>query len=287
MTTGSQETGRCLNCGGPLNGPFCSSCGQRAVPPNPTIAELTGDAWQELSGYDGRILATVRGLLRPGQLTEDYVSGRRAHYLPPVRVYLAVSVLYFVIAAATPTTIGDANGREVRAGGVRIEVSGAPSDRVLSEEDRAELRAQVAGAPRLLQPMLQSMLDDPAAFRSRVFMTMPRVLFAMLPVSAAIVSLFYRGRTFPTALVFAVHVHSFVFVALALAELAKFTNSVSIVIGAGALAMLAVVAYALMASRRVFGGSWVVVAAKTAAIGVCYSIASIPAFAFILAWASM
>jgi hypothetical protein len=286
MTTGPRETGRCLNCRGVLNGPFCSSCGQRAVPPNPTIAELTGDAWQELSGYDGRILATVRGLLRPGQLTEDYVSGRRAHYLPPVRVYLAVSVLYFVIAAATPATIGD-EGREVRAGGVRIEVSGASSDRVLSDEERAELRAQLAGAPRLLQPMLQGMLDDPAAFRSRVFVTMPRVLFAMLPVSAAIVSLFYRGRTFPTALVFAVHVHSFVFVALALAELAKFTNSVAIVLAAGALAMLAVVVYALMASRRVFGGSWLAVAGKTAAIGLCYSIASIPAFAFILAWASM
>lgn len=286
MAAGPPATARCLNCGGPLSGPFCSSCGQRAVPPNPTVAELTGDAWRELSGYDGRILATARGLLHPGQLTEDYVSGRRAHYLPPVRVYLAVSVLYFVIAAAAPTTIGGPGGREVRTGGVRIEVTGAPADAPLSEEDRGELRAQLAEAPRLLQPMLQSMIDDPSGFRTRVFTTMPRVLFGMLPVFAAIVSLFYRRRPFPTALVFAVHLHSFVFVVMALAELAKFTNSVVFAVGAGVLAMASVLAYTLVASRRVYGGSWALVAAKTAGIGVLYLIASIPAFAIILAWVS-
>ena len=30
----------CLNCGAALVGSFCSHCGQRAVPPNPTLREL-------------------------------------------------------------------------------------------------------------------------------------------------------------------------------------------------------------------------------------------------------
>jgi len=87
--------------------------------------------------------------------------------------------------------------------------------------------------------------------------------------------------------VFAVHLHSFAFVVLALAELAKFTDSVVIAVGAGALAMFSVLSYILVASRRVYGGGWPVVAAKTAGIGVLYPVASIPAFAIILAWASM
>jgi hypothetical protein len=91
MSAVATPADRCLNCGTPLSGPFCSSCGQRAVPQNPTVAELTNDAWQELSGYDGRIMATVRGLLRPGQLTSTYLAGRRAHFLPPLRIYLIVS----------------------------------------------------------------------------------------------------------------------------------------------------------------------------------------------------
>src|SRR5262245_46317289 len=92
----------CLNCGEPLRGSFCSACGQRVVPPDPSVAELAGDAWEELSGYDGRIAATFRGLLHPGFLTREYVAGRRARYLSPLRLYLSVSVLYFLIAASTP-----------------------------------------------------------------------------------------------------------------------------------------------------------------------------------------
>lgn len=287
MIDATPATGRCLNCGGALTGPFCSACGQRAVPPNPTVAELTNDAWQELSGYDGRILATVRGLLRPGQLTHDYVAGRRAHYLPPLRVYLTVSVLYFLIAAAAPTTIGEINGREVRTGGLRIEVTDPRSGGELSAADRAELEAQLAGTPWYLRPMLQQILNDQAGFRARVFTTMPRVLFGMLPVFAGIVALFYRGRTFATALVFAVHLHSFAFVALAVAELAKFTGSVIAAVSMGIIAMLLILAYVLIASRRVYGGSWLVIIAKTAGLGVVYLLASIPAFTIILAWASL
>jgi hypothetical protein len=247
MPDATPAAGTCLNCGGALTGPFCSSCGQRDVPPNPTVAELTNDAWQELSGYDGRILATVRGLLRPGHLTREYLAGRRAHYLPPLRIYLTVSVLYFLVGAAAPTVVGEINGREVRAGGLRIDVADPRSGGVLTGEDRAELQAQLAETHWLLRPMLQQILDDPDAFRARVFTTMPRVLFGMLPVFAAIVSLFHRGRTFPTALVFAVHLHSFAFVALAVGELAKFTGSAPVAVGAGVISLLLVLAYALSA----------------------------------------
>jgi hypothetical protein len=40
----------CLNCGAPLAGPFCAECGQRDVPPYPSVRELVVDAFWELSG---------------------------------------------------------------------------------------------------------------------------------------------------------------------------------------------------------------------------------------------
>ena len=85
----------CLNCGAELDGAFCSACGQRSVPADPTVAELAGDAWQELSGYDGRIAATFRSLLQPGRLTLDYLSGKRARYLSPLKLYFTLSLIYF------------------------------------------------------------------------------------------------------------------------------------------------------------------------------------------------
>lgn len=277
---------RCLNCNGRLSGPFCSSCGQRAVPPDPTVAELTGDAWQELSGYDGRILATVRGLLRPGHLTLEYIAGRRAHYLPPLRVYLAVSVLYFVLAASAPQ-MGRQTAAEVNAGGVRIGFSGSQPAEVLTAEDRTALLAELDQAPFWLRPMLRAVVEDPAGFRSRIYTNMPRVLFAMLPVFAAIVSLFYRGRNFPVSLVFAAHLHAFAFVAIGVSELAKFTRSESVAVTVSAVALAALTAYVLLAFRRVYGGGWLSVVGRGVVIGVVYTLASIPFFMLMIAMAAM
>src|SRR5687767_9678502 len=111
----------CLNCGAALSGAFCAQCGQRALPPYPTTRELAGDAFQEISGWDGRFALTIRTLLRaPGKLTTEFLTGRRARYISPVRLYLVTSLAYFVIAAATPNI--RPTGTLVEAGGIRIGV---------------------------------------------------------------------------------------------------------------------------------------------------------------------
>lgn len=274
----------CLNCGADLHGPFCATCGQRAVPPDPTVRELAGDAWHELTGYDGRIAVTARGLLHPGRLTVEYLRGHRATYLPPVRVYLIASLVYFVVAAAAPaTTSGRSGGRSV---GLRIGVfstSNAPP----TDEDRAELRADLESTHWLLRPVLRRIAEDPESLRGRLFTTMPRVFFAMLPAFAAILALFYRGRRFPTHLVFAAHVHAFAFAALSLAEAVKFTRNDVVQAVVGMPVVLIVLVYGLRALKGVYGGGWVRTVAKAAAIGFIYLAASIPAFIIILAWAAI
>lgn len=206
------DGGRCLNCGEALRGAFCSACGQRSVPADPTVSELAGDAWQELSGYDGRIAATCRGLLRPGHLTNEYVRGRRAKYLPPVRIYLIASLVFFVVAAAAPDS---------RTSGVRI-VATDGSNQPLTEKDRQEIVEGLKTAPWFMRPILQSVAEDPAAFRARIFTIMPRVFFGMLPVFAAILTLLYRGRRYPVSLVFAAHVHTAAYLLFAVSTAARF-----------------------------------------------------------------
>ena len=69
----------------------------------PTLRELLGDAWLELSGWDGRFARTLRTLLRdPGALTVETLIGRRVRYITPVPLYLITSVVYFLIAALAP-----------------------------------------------------------------------------------------------------------------------------------------------------------------------------------------
>src|SRR5690349_6349904 len=105
----------CLNCGTTLTGPFCSECGQRDVPPYPSVRELVVDAFWELSGWDGRFASTVRALVaHPGRLTREFLEGRRARSISPLRLYLMCSLLYFLIAAAAPNvTIGNRQSADI------------------------------------------------------------------------------------------------------------------------------------------------------------------------------
>ncbi len=93
----------CLNCGTRLRGQYCGYCGQRATSRLISLWELTRDAFGDLFELDSRLWRTLTPLLvRPGQLTRDYLEGRRARYMPPFRMYLVLSVIFFIVAFFDP-----------------------------------------------------------------------------------------------------------------------------------------------------------------------------------------
>src|SRR5688500_4015267 len=176
----------CLNCGAPLTGPFCAACGQRGLPPYPTLRELTVDAFGELSGGDGRFAATVRALVRrPGMLTREFLEGRRAQYTSPLRLYLMASLVYFVLAAAAPDLEPQSPDKVSVGPGVNVDVG-------LGTTAPAAALEEVASAPAVMRPFLRRAIEDPGGLKRGIYQTMPRVLFALLPVFAAIVSLLDR-----------------------------------------------------------------------------------------------
>ena len=97
------EHPNCLNCGTELRGQYCGQCGQRARSRLISLWELIQDAFGDLLELDSRLWRTLIPLLiRPGQLTRDYLEGRRARYMPPFRMYLVLSVVFFVVAFFDP-----------------------------------------------------------------------------------------------------------------------------------------------------------------------------------------
>ncbi len=93
----------CLNCGAELQGQYCGICGQRARSRLISLWELLQDAFGDLFEIDSRLWRTLVPLLiRPGRLTLDYLEGRRARYMPPFRMYLVLSVIFFVVAFFDP-----------------------------------------------------------------------------------------------------------------------------------------------------------------------------------------
>jgi len=93
----------CLNCGTPLSGQYCGECGQRARSRLISIWELLQEAFGDLLELDSRLWRTLIPLaMRPGQLTRDYLEGRRARFMPPFRTYLVLSIVFFLIAFFDP-----------------------------------------------------------------------------------------------------------------------------------------------------------------------------------------
>ncbi len=104
MTEQAAPAGQyCLNCGAQLVGQYCGQCGQRASGRLISLWELLRDAFGDMFELDSRLWRTLIPLMaRPGQLTSDYLRGRRMRYMPPFRMYLVLSLLFFVIVFFDP-----------------------------------------------------------------------------------------------------------------------------------------------------------------------------------------
>jgi len=94
---GSTDAARCANCETPLTGRYCAQCGQdrRDIP---SVRGLLGEVIGSLTNLDSTFWGTVLPLLtRPGEVTRRYLEGRRRRYAGPVRGYLWVSLIYFLL----------------------------------------------------------------------------------------------------------------------------------------------------------------------------------------------
>ena len=90
----------CANCSSPLSGVYCSQCGQRDLDLERPFRKIAGEFLEETFDIDGPVFRTLGALLlRPGVLTRDYLDGHRKRYTSPVRLYLVISVLFFVVTA--------------------------------------------------------------------------------------------------------------------------------------------------------------------------------------------
>lgn len=91
---------RCHNCGADLVGPFCHACGQQDLPLELPAREILRGALGDVFAWDGRFWVSTRLLLRrPGYLAREWADGRRGRYVPPLRLFVIVSLLFVGINA--------------------------------------------------------------------------------------------------------------------------------------------------------------------------------------------
>jgi hypothetical protein len=88
----------CLNCGTILQGPYCHHCGQENVVPKETFWHMVSHFFYDITHFDSNFFITLKHLLfKPGFLSKEYMIGRRASYLHPIKMYVFTSAMFFLL----------------------------------------------------------------------------------------------------------------------------------------------------------------------------------------------
>ncbi len=230
----------CDNCGNPVPQRFCGACGQRLDSPVHSVWEFSAHAAEDLTHADSRLWRTLAALMfRPGHLTREFLAGRRARYLPPLRLYLVLSVAFFLWAGLAnphlqvvridPSDLA-ANGtplapeaKSVGADGTvtRSYVNESPqqrADRICKDATYDGPWAKTLG-PLVPQACHRVLEDNGRRLAEAYLHNVPRAMFLFLPLLAAVMMLLYwRPRRFYIEhLLLCLHNHAFVFLLLLLA----------------------------------------------------------------------
>ena len=98
-----REDKNCLNCGDFVENRFCGKCGQQNVETRQSFSSLVFHFFEDFTHYDNAFWRTIKYLLfHPTRLTREYISGRRISFVPPVKLYIFISFITFLVPSLLP-----------------------------------------------------------------------------------------------------------------------------------------------------------------------------------------
>ena len=261
----------CKNCRSDLTGHFCANCGQAAEVHVPSTQELAHELFEGVTHMDSRLWRTLKLLwFKPGGLTLEFIAGRRVAYLPPFRLYLVMSVIFFLTASFSPLQ-REFMREDAGTPNIRAPVACSDIEFELFGSHRWEQRARHACDATLA--------DHGASLQHVAWATMPKAMFLFLPLIALLNMLMYwRPRhRYAEQLLFFVHLHAFFFSAATLILAVSSAAAAWAWFGPFGRVLVTLLdwslpLYAVLAVKRVFERSWVRTLFKTLALFLVYSI---------------
>lgn len=182
----------CASCGHDSDAAFgwCARCGEQRLPPAEPV-------WRSLAT---RWLSTLRRLVfSPGDLTAAWRDGRRRAMVPPLALFLALNVVFFVAQGLS--------GLAVLSIPLKAHLSGP----AYGQAALPQIEARVAASQ-----LSRERWDERFDLRQQVLAKAS--VLAMVPVLALAAALLYmrRGATLATHWTFALHFYAFALLFLTL-----------------------------------------------------------------------
>ncbi len=258
----------CPNCGHSLAGEYCPSCGQHAVDIDVPLRKFLAESLHESFALDSKLFRTFKSLLfKPGFLTQEYLAGRRARYVPPLRLYLVLSFTLFILLAWTAEVDMNAGGgSNGEAGNRRSNInitlpspdSAAASETPANGRDSGDDTAaadtgeseSTIGA--LISEQIARAVADPDRFRDAFLDRLAQVVFLLLPAFALLLKVLYRRRLYVHHLIFSVYFHSFAFAVIIVSNLIELVGFDTL----SGILVLVIPVYLLFGMKRAYEQKW-------------------------------
>ena len=279
------QAATCPNCNTVVDGPFCSTCGQSQKNLNKQIWTLTGELLDDVIRLDSRVVRTLRALMfKPGFLTHEYFEGRRARYSPPIRLYLIISFLFFVLMP-TLTELNEALNLSDTDVEIIEEDDGSLEDELgddfssirldwLTEEENQALEERLE---KQLRKTVALAKQEPTQLYRELMDYMSAVMFFMLPLFAIFLKITYIGSGvyYAEHLLLAVHNHCFMFIALMLSSVLDLMDQTPVGLVTepiDSLLLLWIPIYMFLSLKTVFGQSTAITLFKFVFLWLCYAV---------------
>lgn len=218
-----REEKNCLNCGTEVMGKFCQNCGQENVEQRDNFFHMVGHFISDYLHFDSKFFRSLIPLIiKPGFLTKEYWEGKRTRFIPPLRLFFFVTILFVLVTSFFYNRFG----QRLKDSVVNVDpvVMSEEAKRVATMPDTAkifvkkwnrtvtaaELRKELEGEKRRFGKIMTGF--------DNVFKNLKYVMFFLLPVYALVFKLlFIRRRPFYIDhLIYAMHLQTFAYILLAI-----------------------------------------------------------------------
>ena len=198
------EVRLCKNCHSEIKEYYCPNCGQEVKDMNLSILSFIKEFIGNLFSLDSKVLVTFKYLMiRPGFLSNEYISGRRKQYTLPSRLYLfatITSIIIFSLLTQDTTYYFKFNDRSFGF---------IMSEHFDGRGAIAFLWTSTDGIDNWEDIDIEPLQVDILSFISKIF------LF-LFPIFALLMKCFYWKRLYINHLILVLHNHSFILISYTL-----------------------------------------------------------------------
>lgn len=298
MQSTEKEETTCPNCDFKYSSSYnyCPNCGQDNSFKRANIHHFFMDFLASMFNFDSKVLTTFKDIFIPGRIVVNFTSNKRARYVFPVKFFLFVSFLYFLLlsfnigennnAISRSVVMEDSVANEISSAGVTIPRTGKNTTETL-------MLNEIKASPHpdsLIEKYIAYKYPNSNRFKKNVYRNITKIstghldsdelfekiqrnisysMFLLMPLFALFLKMIYfrSKRHYSDHLVFSMYFHSLAFLLLIISLILEWIGLQIYIVF-----VLAILTYLLIMLKRVYGQRWVKTSLKFIFLSFNYSL---------------